>query len=170
MNGLTNPASANIETVARLEQEFLEQRTTTDRLGDIIAGFAGSMSFLILHLTWFVVWFTINTGLIPGLEPFDPYPFVFLTMAVSMEGVLLATFVLIKQNRMSRRADQRDHLNLQIDLLAEKEITKILQMQRMLCDHFNISEAQADAEVKELSEHTAVDSLARELERKIPAE
>ena len=63
---------------------------------------------------------------------------------------------------MSRHADHRDHLNLQIDLLAEKEITKILQMQRRLCEHLGVP-ASDDPEAVELSQHTAVEDLAREL-------
>jgi uncharacterized membrane protein len=110
----------------------------------------------------------VNSGRVPGIEPFDPYPYVLLTMVVSMEGVIVATFVLMKQNRMSRRGDQRDHLNLQIDLLAEKEITKILQLQRLMCEKLGIKEALTDGEVSELSQHTAVEDLARELEQRIP--
>jgi uncharacterized membrane protein len=165
-----NPSSSareNIETVARMERQFLEQRTWTERLGDAIADFVGTMSFILVHLLALVAWIAINTGKL-GIKPFDPYPFVLLTMIVSMEGVLLATFVLMKQNRMSRRADQRNHLNLQIDLLAEKEITKILQLQQAMCKRLGIAEAAKDDEIHELSEHTAVESLARELEQKIP--
>ena len=160
-------AKANIDSVARMEQQFLEQRSTTDRVGDAIAAFVGSMTFIIMHFIWMVVWVTMNTGTIPGVKPFDPYPFVLLTMIVSLEGVLVSTFVLMKQNRMSRRADHRDHLNLQIDLLAEKEITKMLEMQRQLCEHFSLPLAR-DAEAVELSKHTAVEDLARELEEKLP--
>jgi uncharacterized membrane protein len=152
-----------------MEQAALEHRTVTDRLGDAIVGFIGTMKFVVLHLLWFLAWFAINTGKVPGVKVFDPYPFVLLTMMVSMEGVLLATFILMKQNRMSRRADHRDHLHLQIDLLAEEEITKILQMQRQICDHFRIGQA-TDPEVVELSQHTAVEDLSKELEQKLPAE
>ena len=161
-------ARANIDAVARLEQQSLDQRDWKERLGDTIADFVGTMTFIMLHFCGFLVWFWINSGKLPGVKPFDPYPFVLLTMIVSMEGVLLSTFVLMKQNRMSRRADQRNHLNLQIDLLAEKEITKILQLQRLMCTRMGVHEAMADAEVKELAEHTAVEQLARELERKMP--
>jgi uncharacterized membrane protein len=160
---------ANIETVARLEQEFLEQRTTTDRVGDAITGFAGTMKFVILHIIVLTGWFIVNSGVVSFIRPFDPFPYVLMTMMVSLEGVLLATFILMKQNRMSRRADQRDHLNLQIDLLAEKEITKILQLQRHLCQHFGIAAAN-DAEGVAMSQHTAVEDLARELEKKLPSE
>ena len=160
---------ANIETVARLEQEFLEQRTTTDRVGDAITGFAGTMKFVILHIIVLTGWFIVNSGVVSFIQPFDPFPYVLMTMMVSLEGVLLATFILMKQNRMSRRADQRDHLNLQIDLLAEKEITKILQLQRQLCQHFGIAAAN-DAEGVAMSQHTVVEDLARELEKKLPLE
>ena len=91
-------------------------------------------------------------------------------MLVSLEGVLLSTFVLIKQNRMSQRADQRNHLDLQINLLAEKEITKVLQLQRLICRKLEIAEADQDREVQELSNVTAIESLAREVVEKLPAE
>lgn len=164
----TKVAEQNIECVAKLEQDFLERRTMVDRIGDAVGAFVGTMTFVILHLTWFAVWILINTRVIPGIPPFDPYPFMFLSMTVSMEAVILTTFVLMKQNRMSKRADHRDQLNLQIDLLAEKEVTKILQMLRTVCDHMGLQEAADEPEVKELSENTAVESLARELQTKIP--
>ena len=162
-------AQANIETVARLETEFLEQRSLKDRIGDAIAGFAGTMTFVIAHVAGLVLWFLINLGKLPVIKPFDPYPFILLALIVSVEGVLLSTFILMKQNRMSRHADHRDHLNLQIDLLAEKEITKILQMQRRLCEHLGVP-AGDDPEAVEMSQHTAVEDLARELEQKLPPE
>jgi len=82
--------------------------------------------------------------------------------------VLLTTFVLMKQNRMSKRAELRDQLNLQIDLLAEREITKILQMLRHVCARLGL-EADAEApEIEELAENTAVESLAEDLKDKIP--
>jgi uncharacterized membrane protein len=91
-------------------------------------------------------------------------------MLVSLEGVLLSTFVLIKQNRMSQRADHRSHLDLQINLLSEKEVTKVLQLQRLMCRQLGITEADADKEIVELSGITAVDNLARELDQKMPTD
>src|ERR1043165_3050516 len=117
---LARSARENIETVMRLEQEFMQRRTLSERLGDTIANFTGSMTFIWSHLTLFALWFAVNVRIIPNIPAFDPYPFVLLTLIVSAEAVIISTFVLMKQNRMSRRADERDHLNLQIDLLAEK--------------------------------------------------
>jgi uncharacterized membrane protein len=163
-----NPAITNIETAARIEQEFLETRTTSERLADAIGTFVGTLNFVLVHILWFIIWAVVNAKMIPFIPAFDPYPFPLLTMAVSLEGVLLTTFVLMKQNRMSRRADHRDQLNLQVDLLAEKEVTKMLQMLRTICDHMGLNAQASEPEVQALSETTAVDMLARELRKKMP--
>jgi uncharacterized membrane protein len=160
-------AENNINTVIRLEEESQKDRTTADRISDVIAGFVGSIPFVVLHLIWFGVWVAINVGGFASRWRFDPYPFALLCMLVSLEGVLLSTFVLIKQNRMGKRADQRNHLDLQVNLLAEKEVTKILQMQRLICRRLGIEEADADAEVAELSHVTAVENLAHEVDKRL---
>ena len=162
------PVQANIETVARLEKDFLEQRTLADRLGDMLVGVIGTPAFVDAHLAAFTLWIVANLGKIPSIPVFDPFPFVLLTMTVSMEGVLLAVIILMKQNRSSRRADQRDHLHLQINLLAEKEITKMLQLQRLMCARLGIREVADDGEAEELATDTAVENLAREMQRKLP--
>jgi len=167
---VASAAMANIQTIASLEEEFLHQRTVWDRVSDAIAAFSGSILFVLLHLGGFAAWFLMNSGAIPGVRPFDPYPFVLLAMVVSCEAVVLSTFVLMKQNRMSKRAEQRDHLHLQIALLAEKELTKVLQGQRRISEHLGVAEVAFDEESRELSEDTAVESLARELKRKLPEE
>jgi len=161
-------AQANINTVVAIEEEALQNRTMPDRISDAIANFVGSMPFVLIHLAWFGVWVAINTGWLWGKIKFDPYPFALLCMLVSLEGVLLSTFVLIKQNRMSPRADHRAHLDLQINLLSEKEVTKILQLQRLICARLEIEEADRDEEAKELSSVTAVGNIARELDQKMP--
>ena len=159
-------AQQNIKTVVELEEASRQARTLADKVSDAIANFVGSISFVLIHLVWFGTWVILNAGLLR----FDPYPFALLCMLVSLEGVLLSTFVLIKQNRMSQRADQRSHLDLQVNLLAEKEITKVLQLQRLICRHLEIKEAETDDEVEELSNVTAIDTLAHHLEENMPVE
>jgi len=161
-------AARNIEDVIRLEQEAARARTLADRIADLIAGFAGTVFFVLLHLLWFAAWATINAGWIPGIPAFDPYPYQLLTMMVSLEGVLLATFVLIKQNRMGARADERSHLALQVNLLAEQEATKIIQMLDRISRHMGIEHQVVDAEAREFAENTAVHGLARQLRAKLP--
>lgn len=168
LNQSATPPSteANINAVVQLEEEALRSRKWSDLVSDRIANFVGSMPFVAVHVAGFAIWAALNYKWLR----FDPYPFPLLCMILSMEGVVISTFVLIKQNRMSQRADHRSHLDLQINLLAEKEVTKMLQMQRLICERLGISEAARDAELAELSHLTAVGNIAREVEHKMPAD
>src|SRR3954470_13582772 len=94
---MPSAAIESIDAIARLEQEFLQQRTFWNRVADAVADFTGSIVFVVVHLVVFAVWFSINTGVLKIARPFDPYPFVLLGMGVSCEAVLLSTFVLMKQ-------------------------------------------------------------------------
>ena len=161
-------AARNIEEVVRLEEDASRRRSLADRISDVIAGFAGTVTFVLLHLGWFAVWATINAGLIPGVPAFDPHPFSLLCMIVSMEGVLLSTFVLIKQNRMGVRADRRNRLDLQINLLTEQEVTKVIQMLERISMHLGIENQVLDPDAREMGKVTAVDTLAHELDQKMP--
>ena len=129
---------ANIRSVAEMQSEVEKNRTLVDRIADLIGGFSGSMTFVLLHVIWFATWFLINTRVIPWVKPFDPFPFILLAMIVSVEGVLLSTFVLMKQNRMQQLIDIRDQLDLQINLLSEKEVTKTLQLLRAIADKLEV--------------------------------
>jgi uncharacterized membrane protein len=156
----------NIETVVRLEQASMESRSLGERVSDIITRFIGTMSFAVFHLLLFGVWFSVNLGW-TSFKPFDPFPFGILTLIVSAEGVLLAIFVLVSQNRMGRQANQRAHLNLQIDLLAEQETTQLLQKVQRLLHHFGI---EADRAAEALSQETQVEALVSELQKSLPEE
>ena len=160
----------NIQAVIRLEAEGRRKRTFSARVGDAVGGFAGTFMFVALHLALFVVWACVNTGLLPLMPAWDPYPFSLLTMLVSMEGVLLVSFVLIMQNRAGAMAEQRNHLDLQINLLTEKEVTKLIQMLERISAHLGIEAEVADAETRELGQVTAVSNLARELDARLPNE
>jgi uncharacterized membrane protein len=163
-----SPSQDNIDAIVHLEEEALKRRCLSDKMADCVANFVGSVPFVALHVVWFGIWVTINRGLVPFVKAFDPYPFALLCMIVSLEGVLLSTFVLIKQNRMSSRADHRAHLDLQINLLSEKEITKVIQMLERISGRLGMQDQVVDPEVRELENNTAVDKLSRELEQKIP--
>ena len=113
-------------------------------------------------------WLTVNTRHISGIRPFDPRPFSLLGVVVAVEAVILSSFILMRQNRMLRRGERRDDLNLQIDLLAEKEITTLLQMVRAICGHMGLQSIVADKDIRELSENTSIESLSRTLEDRLP--
>jgi len=163
-------AQQNIRTIAKLEQETIEHRALSERIGDAFTRVMGSLGFVVAHAIGFGAWFSINLGLIPGVEPFDPFPFGILTLIVSAEGVFLAIFVLLSQNRMSRLSSQRAHLNLQISLLAEQETTKLLQHLRRISEHLGIPESELDHEVERLSQATHLETLAEELKKTLPEE
>jgi uncharacterized membrane protein len=125
MSDNSRHAQSHIDSIVRQEEEALERRSHSERLADGIGAFAGSLLFVALHLVLLIVWLLINSGNIPKARPFDPYPFSLLGVIVAVEAVILSSFILMRQNRMMRRGERRDHLNLQVDLLAEKEITKL---------------------------------------------
>ena len=158
----------NIRAIIAMQEQQDNERTWSDRIGDMIGTFVGTVTFVLLHLVVFGAWTAANSGLVPGIPAWDPYPFALLCMLVSMEGVLMSTFVLIKQNRMGVRSDRRNHLDLQINLLTEKEVTKVIQMLERISAHMGIEEQVTDAETKELGRITAIGELARELEQKLP--
>src|ERR1700736_3154234 len=161
-------AEAHIDSIVKQEEEALERRSRSERLADSVGGFAGSLRFVVLHLVLLIAWLLVNSGKISGVRPFDPYPFSLLGVIVAVEAVILSSFILMRQNRMMGRGERRDHLNLQVDLLAEKEITKVLQMVRAICEHMGLQHIAADQEIRELSQNTSIESLSRTLEDRLP--
>ena len=159
---------SHIDSMARQEQEYLEQRTLWERVGDGIAGFAGSMFFVLAHVLGVSFWIVLNANRVSWIPRFDPYPFSLLGMIVAVEAVVLSSFILIRQNRMARRGERRDHLNLQVDLIAEKEITKLLQMVQAICEHMGLKHIAEDKEVAEFSQKTSVETIAQSLEDTLP--
>ena len=151
---------AHVDIIAKHEQEFLAKRTPGERLGDRIASWVGSFPFVILHFCFFVLWIVWN-HLSSATRQFDPYPFSLLGTVVAMEGILLASFILMRQARMGRRADERDHLMLQILLLTEKEITAVLNVDRQIAAQVGAEKAANTAEVRELSQPTSIEDVAQ---------
>ena len=162
-------ATRNIETMLKLEEEFQKQRSWSECLADGVAAFAGSVPFICLHLVAIALWVVVNTGVffpwVP-VRPFDHYPFNFLGLMLAYESVILASFVLIKQNRMSYRADHRSHLDLQVNLLAEQEATKILQMLTRMSRHLGLEQVE-DQEAAELASNIPLEQIARDLDRRL---
>ena len=163
-----NPTQFNIAAIAKLEKEALDRRTPTERDSDAIVRFIGSPKFLLLHVILVVLWSTVNLNLIPFVKAFDPFPFGILALFVSSESVFLTIFVLISQNRMARQAERRSHLDLQVGMLAEQELTMMLQLLQKLCQHAGVDVKSAALQVQGFSETTDVHKLATELEEKLP--
>ena len=162
----------NILAISELERQGLERRTRAEKFSDHVTLHAGRLWFIVLHVIWFGVWVGWNLSIVPvpfSRHQFDPFPFPALTTAVSLEAIFLSLFILMSENRSNRRADERAHLDLQVNLLCEHETTKLLKLVRALCEHHHLPEAQ-DPEVFELLQRTEPSTLARELERQLPSE
>jgi uncharacterized membrane protein len=155
----------NIETILELEKKAVRKRSGLEHFADRVTRLAGSPPFLVFHLVWFTGWIIINRGLIAGIRPFDPYPFSFLTLVVSLEAIFLTLLVLMSQNRMTKEADNRAALDLQINMLDEQETTLILKMVKKIVDHLGLEE-EVDEAIQELSEQTDMAEVAKTLEEK----
>lgn len=163
-----HPTQYNIDAIARLEHDAVARRTYTERVSDVITKLVANLGFLSAQLVLISAWCLVNLNLIPGIKPFDPFPFGVLALAVSSEGLFLTIFVLISQSRMSRQAERRSHLDLQVGMLSEQELTTILQMLQKLCQHMGVNVDSSKQEVQSFTQTTDVSKLASELEQKLP--
>ena len=165
-----NPTQYNIDAIAKLELDALNRRTPTERVSDVITKIVGNVGFLLAELVLIAGWSLLNLHIIPGLKAFDPFPFGVLALIVSSQSVFLTVFVLISQSRMARQSQRRSHLDLQVGMLSEQELTTILQMLQKLCHHMGVNVDSSKQEVQSFSKTTDVDKLASELEDKLPEE
>jgi len=156
----------HVELIAKHEQEFLERRTRWERVSDRIAAFIGSAGFVGVHLGAFAVWVLLNS--LPGVRHFDPRPFGLLQTIVACEGLLAASFILMRQTRLGRRSDERDHLMLQILLLTEKELTAMLGLNREIASEVGLTREANTPEMRAMSEPTEIDEVAQSIKETLP--
>jgi uncharacterized membrane protein len=168
MNESSEHAQLHIDSIAKQENEALENRTITELAGDWVAGFVGSLTFVLIHAVLVLLWILANTIGLFGIPRFDPYPFSLLGFIVAVEAVVFSSFILMRQNRMAKHAERRDHLHLQIDLIAEKEITKLLQMVGEVSAHLGLKQISEDKELKEFTKATSVETLAQRIDDTLP--
>ena len=164
-----NPSRNNIEAIAEMEHDALHRRTSTERFSENTVKTVGSIPFLVLNVLLMALWVMINLSLIPGTTPFDRFPFGILALVVSAESIVLTIFVLISQNRLMRQAEKRAHLDLQVGLLAEQELTAVVQMVHKLCEHAGVS-VDYSKHVETFGGTTDVHKIARELDEKLPSD
>ena len=151
----------NIRALLARRKAEDRQRTLQERLAERITKFTGSMAFVYFHVILFAVWIAVN--LIPGLPKFDP-TFVVLAMFASVEAIFLSTFVLITQNRMAELADKRADLDLQVSLLTEHEVTRLITLVAEMAARMGI-EASQDSELDELKKDVAPERVLDQMEK-----
>ncbi len=156
----------HIDLIARHEREFLDRRTHSERVGDAIGALIGSLWFIGIHFLWIALWIGLNT-----LHPtplFDGPPFPLLDTILAAEAIFLASFIVMRQGRLSRRADERDHLILQILILTEREITAVLGIERQIAAQIGLPSVAMDETLEQLSRETPIDQITQEIHENLP--
>lgn len=143
-----NIVERNVRALVEHAAEQERTKSAGDRVASTVSSFIGSMKFVYIHLIALLVWGVVRLGLVPGVPPLG-VSFTRIGTIASLEAILIATFVLIEQNRMSRRAEIRNHLDVQVSLLNEHETTHILRLAAAMAEKMELPEAQ-DPEIKEL--------------------
>jgi uncharacterized membrane protein len=160
--GLNRALARNIAALHARREADARRASLQDRLAEAITAFTGSMAFVYVHLVIVALWIAANVGLAPQLPRFDP-TFVILATAASVEAIFLSTFVLISQNRAASAADQRADLDLQINLLSEHEVTRLISLTRAIAEKLGVEEGRDD-ELSELERDVAPETVLDELE------
>ena len=145
------------KTIADILKLESEKRTLGERIAEGIATFTGSMLFIWLHVVWFALWIAFNIPWL-GFQPIDPFPFTLLTMIVSLEAIFLSAFILMSENRQGRQADRRARVNLQVDMIAEREITKLMKLVGDIHAHLKIQKP-VDVELESMQKATNIEHL-----------
>lgn len=151
--------------MVELAQQARDDRTPIDRLTDAVARIAGSTAFIAAHAIWFTGWIVLNSTRLA----FDPYPYGLLNVVVALEAVFLTSVVLLTQNNQTRLADRRAGLDLQVNLLAEQELTAMLRMLHKLCVQAGVDVAIRDERVQQLLVETDVRQIAIALDQGLDA-
>lgn len=162
--GLTPALARNIDAIMQRRHENQRAASAQERAAAAISRFAGSMTFVYIHIVFYGGWITANLGWIPGVSPWDP-TLVILAMEASVEAIFLSTFVLINQNRMAAEDDIRADLDLQVNLLNEHETTRLIAMVEAIAKRLDVA-TEADDELSELKKDVAPEEVVDRIKAK----
>ena len=160
-NGLNRVLSRNIQELQERRSDERRAAGFQERVAASITGFAGTMPFAYLHMLIVAAWTVSNLGLLPVVPQFDK-SFVGLATVASVEGIFLTTFVLISQNRDAKLADRRADLDLQINLLAEHEVTRLISLVRKLAEKQGVN--LDGVELDELERDVAPEAVEQQID------
>ena len=160
--GLNSALARNIEALRKRNQREAEDASLQDKLAAAVTAFTGSMVFVYVHLFILIAWISVNAGFVSGAPPFDR-TFVILATTASVEAIFLSTFVLISQNRAAEAADRRANLDLQINLLTEHEVTRLITLTAAIADKLGVGEGK-DPDLRELERDVAPEAVLDNLE------
>jgi uncharacterized membrane protein len=161
--GLNSALARNIAALQARRHQEEQDASVGDKISGAVTAFTGSLVFVFVHLAILAAWVGVNVGIIPGVPRFDE-TFVILATAASVEAIFLSTFVLISQNRASAAADRRADLDLQINLLAEHEVTRLISLTSAIAAHLGVKDMPRE-ELAELEQDVAAEAVLDTLEQ-----
>jgi uncharacterized membrane protein len=151
--------------IKSFEADQLKDRSLVIKIADWLSSAFGSITFLVFNITSFAAWIGINTGQFKDIEIFDPFPFILLTMIVSLEAIFLSIIVLMSQNKQSQISTLREELDMQVNLISEQEITMMLKMIKKIAEKMDIT--INDQEFHDMTTDTDVSYIQRELQEQL---
>jgi uncharacterized membrane protein len=152
----------NIRALVERRKDEDAAVTRQEKLVATITCFVGSMDFVYAHVLLFGVWIAANLFALPGIPSFDPN-LVHIATFAALEAIFLSTFVLITQNRMAAASHKRAELDLQISLLTEYELTKLIAVVVAMAERLGVK-TDVDEELEELKQDVVVDSVLDKIE------
>ena len=163
-NGQIDQSSKQI--ITSLKSKIDAKRSVSEKVADSATGAFGSIPFLFINIALFSLWIIINLNLISGIVPFDLFPFGLLTMIVSLEAIVLSIFVLISQNRAATVDDLRSEIDLQVDLVTEQELTKLMHIVTAMAEKNGI-DLSNDKELDRMLKPLPKEKIEKTLEQQI---
>jgi uncharacterized membrane protein len=151
--------------IKSFEAEALRKRPLFQKIADFLSSYFGTVSFLVVNAIVYAIWILGNTGKIRGFPIFDPYPYSFMNSFVSIEAIILTVIVLMSQNRENQRDVLRNELGLQVQLIAEREITKILILLKEILNEQK--KLKHDPELEEMTEGIDTGYIEKKLEEQL---
>jgi len=147
--------------IQSFEAKELKKRSYTTKLADQLTKYFGTVWFLVVNILFFLLWILINTEILPLITVFDPYPHVLLITMVSLEAIMLSVIVLISQNRENQIGTLRDELQLQVELITERQIGKIMDLVIKIAEKQGVR--ISDSELAEMNDNIDTGYIEKKL-------
>jgi len=151
----------NITALVNRQIKEEKEKPFEEKIAERIGRFTGNLAFVYTHAVIFGMWIIWNMGW-RGLKPFDP-DFSVLQLVTQVEAIFLTTFILMSQNSLDAQADKRADLDLQVSLISEHEITRLIAMVKDIAQKLGVEEAK-NPEIEELSKDVVPEKLMDTLE------
>ena len=150
----------------RLRAKTLAKQHSVEKIAVKISRYAGTVEFLLVNIYAIALWIFLQSGFIPDIKPFDPYPFIFLVTFISLEAIFLTIFILISQHQQEKFENLREQITLQFDIITEEEITKLIQLTSLIAEKNGIDVSKDDM-LQEMVQPIDLEKIESALEKQM---